>query len=67
MGLFDIPIKNYFKNVKLKKLYLVKVQFEQVLPNGQFEQVLPNGYKFYKLVYLTYKKSFNNLFIMLLI
>jgi len=48
MGLFDIPIKNNFKNVKLKKLYLVKVQFEQVLPNG---------YKFYKLEYLTYKKN----------
>ena len=58
MGLFDIPIKNYFKNVKLKKLYLVKVQFEQVLQKG---------YKFYKLVHLTYKQKLNNLFIMLYI
>ena len=58
MGLFDIPMKIYFKYVKLKMLYLVKVQFEQVLPNE---------YKFYKLVYLTYKQKLNNLFIMLLI
>ena len=58
MGLFDIPMKNYFKYMKLKILYLVKVQFKQVLSNE---------YKFYKLVYLTYKQKLNNLFIMLLI